>query len=129
MTTTAELAIRARRATFNRAIAEGDAAAIGPILARDCIMVTGTDSAIITGRNAQVKVWTREFAAPRRLIYVRMPGAITVSQVEPIALEQGEWQGTEKASGTLAASGTYTAKWREIDGHWIIEAEIYATFG
>lgn len=125
----ADLAIRARRATFNRAIAEGSAAAIGPILARDCVMVTGTDSAVIAGRNAQVKVWQREFAAPHRLVYVRTPGTITVSPVDPIALEQGEWQGADKISGGLAASGVYTAKWREVNGEWVIEAEIFVTLG
>lgn len=56
MTTSSDLAIRARRAAFNGAIADGDATAIGPILARDCVMITGTDSAVIAGRNAQVKV-------------------------------------------------------------------------
>lgn len=124
-----ELAIRTRRAAFNRAIADGDAAAIGPLLARDCVMVTGTDSAVIAGRNAQVKVWSHEFATPRRLVYVRTPGAITVSPVEPIALEQGEWQGSVQPGGAPAASGVYTAKWREMDGQWVIEAEIFVTLG
>lgn len=132
--TPAELAIRTRRAAFNRAIAEGDAQGIGPILARDCVMVTGTDSAVIAGRNAQLRVWQREFAVPRsaagsRLVYVRTPDAITVSPVEPIALEQGEWQGTDQASGALAASGIYTAKWRNVGGQWVIEAEIFVTLG
>ncbi|WP_380872243.1 DUF4440 domain-containing protein [Sphingomonas sp. DBB INV C78] len=134
MTATAEIAIRARRAAFNRAIAEGDTAVIGPILARDCVMVTGTDSAVIAGRNAQLKVWQREFAAPKagsgsRLVYVRTPGTITVSPVEPIALEQGEWQGSEQAGGPPAASGLYSAKWREQGGQWVIEAEIFVTLG
>lgn len=131
-----DLAIRARRAAFNRAIAEGDAAAIAPILARDCVMVTGTDSAVIAGRNAQVTVWQREFAAERsgaRLIYVRTPGSITLSPVEPIALEQGAWQGgTAQADDTISApvaSGIYTAKWRETGGAWVIEAEIFVTLG
>lgn len=122
-----DLLIRARRAAFNRAIADGDAAAIQPILARDCVMVTGTDSAVIAGRNAQVKVWQREFAAPNRLVYERIPTAITASAVEPIALEQGEWRGIEKGAGTPAASGVYTAKWREAGGQWVIEAEIFVT--
>jgi ketosteroid isomerase-like protein len=126
---TTELAIRARRAAFNRAIADGDAAAIGPLLARDCVMLTGTDSAVIAGRNAQLKVWQREFAALGRLVYARMPDAITVSPVEPIALEQGAWQGCEKGSNMVAASGVYTAKWREIGGQWMIEAEIFVTLG
>jgi ketosteroid isomerase-like protein len=124
----AELAIRARRAAFNRAIADGDAQAIGPLLARDCVMLTGTDSAVIAGRNAQVKVWQREFSAPNRLIYVRTPASITASSIEPIALEQGEWQGSD-TTGARAASGVYSAKWREIAGQWVIEAEVFVTLG
>jgi ketosteroid isomerase-like protein len=127
MTVNPDLAVRARRAAFNRAIAEGDATAIGLVLARDCVMVTGTDSAVIAGRNAQVKVWQREFASPNRLVYTRIPTAITVSPVEPIALEQGEWQGVEQGAAVPAASGIYTAKWREVGGQWVIEAEVFVT--
>jgi ketosteroid isomerase-like protein len=131
MTASPDLIIRTRRAAFNRAIAEGDAQAIGPILARDCIMLTGTDSAIIAGRTAQVKVWRREFASGKsgsgRLIYTRLPTAITLSPVEPIALEQGTWQGVEQGAAAPAASGIYTAKWREIAGQWVIEAELFVT--
>ncbi len=129
---TAELAIRARRAAFNRAIAEGDAAAIGPMLARDCVMVTGTDSAVIAGRVAQVKIWARDFAAPGRLVpgrlvYVRLPSEIIVSPVEPIAFERGEWHGSEAPGDAPAASGLYTAKWREVGSQWVIEAEVFVT--
>lgn len=127
MSAAAELAIRARRADFNRAIAEGDAAAIAPLLARDCVMVTGTDSAVISGRMAQVKVWRREFAHPQRLVYLRTSENVTVSPVEPIAMEQGRWQGTVNGSDTVAASGTYAAKWREAGGEWVIEAEVFVT--
>ncbi len=123
----AELAIRSRRAAFNRAIAERDAAAIGPILARECVMVTGTDSAVIMGRMGQVKVWRREFAGTARLVYTRTPEQVTVSPVEPIALEQGRWEGIDSTSDVLAASGVYTAKWRELGGEWVIEAEVFLT--
>ncbi|KPH65829.1 nuclear transport factor 2 family protein [Novosphingobium sp. ST904] len=123
----AELAIRSRRAKFNRAIAEGDASAIGPILARDCVMVTGTDSALISGRMGQMKVWRREFAGTARLVYTRTPKEVTVSPVEPIAMEHGHWEGIDSTSDVLTASGTYTAKWRELGGEWVIEAEIFLT--
>jgi len=122
----AELAIRARRALFNRAIAEGDVAAIGPVLARDCVMLTGTDSAVLAGRLAQVKVWRREFAAPARDIYVRTPTAFDISGVEPIAMEHGAWQATS-AAGERTAGGTYAAKWRQQAGEWVIEAELFVT--
>ncbi|PNU02410.1 DUF4440 domain-containing protein [Novosphingobium guangzhouense] len=129
-----ELDIRARRAAFNRAIAEGDAAAIGPLLARDCVMITGTDSAVIAGRMAQVKVWRREFGHEGRLIYVRTAESVTVSDVEPIAMEHGRWHGTpggRSAGGgadEVQAAGTYAAKWRKSAGEWVVEAEIFVTF-
>ncbi|MET1755217.1 nuclear transport factor 2 family protein [Novosphingobium sp. RD2P27] len=126
MNPAAELAIRTRRAAFNRAIAEGDATAIGLTLARDCVMLTGTDSAVIAGRLAQVKVWKREFAAGSRDIYVRTPEAIDISAVEPIAMEHGSWHGTN-SSGERTAEGTYAAKWREVAGEWVIEAEVFVT--
>lgn len=124
MSAAQELAVRTRRAAFNRAIADGDAEAIAPILARDCVMVTGSDSAVISGRLAQVKVWRREFAQAERMVYVRTPESVTVSPVEPIAMEHGRWQGT---SAGPSASGTYVAKWRQLGGEWVIEAEIFAT--
>ncbi len=127
MTATADLAIRQRRAVFNRALAEGELQAIMPLLGQNAILVTGTDSAIIAGRKAQLAAWKREFSAADRTIYVRLPGTITTSDVEPIALEQGNWQGTTATSGRLTASGTYVAKWRKTGADWVIEAEIYLT--
>ncbi|MGF7152272.1 DUF4440 domain-containing protein [Novosphingobium gossypii] len=122
-----ELAIRARRAAFNRAIADGDAAAIGPLLAKDCVMITGTDSAVIAGRMGQVKVWRREFSHAGRLVYLRRLESVILSPVEPIAMESGHWQGAAPGSETIAASGTYAAKWREVAGEWVIEAEVFVT--
>jgi len=122
-----ELAIRARRAAFNRAIADGDAAAIGPLLARDCVMITGTDSAVIAGRMGQVKVWRREFAHPGRMVYLRTSESVVLSPIEPIAIEHGRWQGSAAQSETPLASGIYSAKWRETAGEWVIEAEVFVT--
>lgn len=127
MTMMPELAIRVRRADFNRALAAGDLAAIGPLLALNCVLITGTDSAVLAGRKAQLQTWKREFAAKDRLIYTRTPHAITASAVEPIAMEQGAWRGVWASSGAEAAAGQYSAKWRKQGADWVIEAEIYVT--
>jgi len=121
-----DLAIRLQRAAFNRALATADLAAIGPLLARDAILVAGTDSAVISGRAAQLQAWKREFAAADRTIYTRLPDRIEASGVEPIALEHGAWRGTAASGGDLA-SGTYVAKWRRLANGWVIEAEIFLT--
>lgn len=127
MSTTPDLAIRLRRATFNRALAEADLNAIGPILAQDAVLITGTDSALIAGRKAQLLAWKREFSAPERTLYTRTPDSIVASLVEPIALEHGRWAGVNAVTGAIVASGSYTAKWREAAAGWVIEAEIYLT--
>jgi ketosteroid isomerase-like protein len=129
MTPTPELAIRLTRAAFNKALATRDLNAIGPILAPQAILIAGTDSALISGRKAQLMAWKREFAAPDRSVYQRTPDTITVSPVEPIALEQGSWQGISVSGGHMVASGIYSAKWRQIGSVWMIEGELYLTLG
>ena len=127
MNSAAELAVRLRRATFNQALAQADMAAIGSILAPGAVLVTGSDSAVIVGRKAQLIAWKREFSATERTVYVRTPDTILHSRVEPIALEQGHWQGSAASTGTPQVSGQYSAKWRKIGVDWMIEAEIYMT--
>lgn len=124
-----ELAIRMQRAAFNRALAKADLAAIGPLLANDVVLVAGTDSALISGRKAQLLAWKREFAAKERSIYTRTTERVEMSPLHPIALEHGAWRGVSSADGTVLAEGSYTAKWREIGGAWVIEAELYLTLG
>lgn len=127
MTSSPELAIRLSRAAFNRALAEADLPAIGPLLAPYAILVTGTDSAMIAGRKAQLMAWKREFATLERTIYTRTTETILVSPVAAMALEHGHWHGGNAVTGHTLASGTYTAKWRRIGSDWVIEAEIYLT--
>ena len=127
MTTTPDIAIRLRRAAFNAALANADLHAIGPILAPNVVLVAGTDSAVISGRKAQLLAWKREFGAAARAIYVRTPATIIASPVEPIAFEHGQWRGVPAAGGVPLASGDYTAKWRLFGAEWMIEAELYLT--
>ncbi len=124
MTASADLAIRLRRAEFNRALAMTDLATIGPLLAPDAILVTGSDSAIIVGRKAQLLAWKREFAAVLRAVYTRTPESIMASAVEPIAMEHGSWLAI---TGEDRVGGTYAAKWRLVGDDWVIVAEIFVT--
>lgn len=115
------------RAAFNEAIAAGKAGPIRRILANDVILVTGTDSAVISGRDAQLDVWRRDFASADRLIYVRTPHCIAPSEIAPIATELGTWVGKPAKPDGSEVTGDYTAKWRLIDGTWRLEAEIFTT--
>ncbi|MBF9151374.1 YybH family protein [Novosphingobium jiangmenense] len=123
----AELQVRLRRAAFNRALAEGDLAAIGPILSPDVVLVTGSDSAVIAGRKAQLAAWKREFSQAPRTVYLRTTESVTASSVELIAMEQGRWSGRDEATGAVLAEGTYAGKWRLAGGLWVLIAEIFVT--
>ncbi|NLR69889.1 nuclear transport factor 2 family protein [Novosphingobium sp. ERN07] len=125
----AELQVRFRRAAYNRALAEADLAAIAPLLSPDVVLVTGTDSALIAGRKAQLAAWKREFSALPRTIYVRTTQSVIASPVEPIVMEHGNWQGAVQGSGSVIASGTYAAKWRHFSPGWMLVAEIFVTLG
>lgn len=123
----AELQVRLRRAAFNRALAEADLPAIGQILSPDAILVTGSDSAVIAGRKAQLQAWKREFGARPRTLYTRTTDTVTASPVEPIAMEHGHWRGIIEGTQAELASGTYAAKWRLSGTLWMLVAEIFVT--
>jgi ketosteroid isomerase-like protein len=122
----AEHQIRARRAAFNRAIAKGDIPAIAAVLADNAQLVTGSDSSVISGKAAQVAVWSRDLKDKSRGIYVRTPDRITVSPFS-MALETGHWRGRDNRSARIWAKGEYVAKWRRFGGTWKIESETYMT--
>ena len=123
-----DLAIRLRRAAFNRALADADLGAIGQFLTMNAVLVAGTDSALLSGRKAQLLTWKGEFASADRTIYTRLPERIEISTIAPVAMEHGKWHGVT-VSGIDLASGTYVAKWRQVGAEWLIEAEIYLTLG
>lgn len=120
--------IATARTRFNDAIADADLAAITAVLAKDTVLVTGTDSTVLAGRDAQLAIWAEDFAAPdTRLVYARAPACITVSAVAPIAMERGHWRGAATGDTQNAVGGVYSAKWRRVADQWTIEAETYST--
>jgi ketosteroid isomerase-like protein len=123
----AEQQIRAQRAAFNRAIAKGDLAAIGAVLADNAQIITGADSLVFNGKADELRLWREDLAAPSRGIYVRTPDRIALSPVAPTAMETGHYKGVDTKSAKDWSSGTYFAKWRRIDGQWLIESETYMT--
>ncbi|KAJ8136202.1 hypothetical protein OY671_010586, partial [Metschnikowia pulcherrima] len=59
--------------------------------------------------------------------YERVPESVAASAVEPVAMEKGTWRGVVAGSEQVAASGIYSAKWREVGGAWSSEAELFVT--
>lgn len=119
--------VLARRAAFNEAIAARRIEGIADVLADDVVLVTGTNSVVFAGREAQLATWRDDFEDGRRAVYVRTPDCIRVFSVTPIALEYGRWRGEREVARENFAIGHYAAKWRRIDGAWRLEAEVFAT--
>jgi len=121
--------IRTARHDFNKAIVAEEIKPISEILSPDVILVTGTDSTVIIGRDAQLSIWREDFADDNRLVFQRRAQCIELSPLYPIAMERGTWRGAREAGGEENVSGQYIAKWRLLEGVWRIEAETYATTG
>lgn len=124
-------AVRAQRAAFNEAIVKKDIEAMAATMHESIILVTGTASEVFTGRAAQLSLWQRDFESPRRAVYVRTTDCVRVSEIFPVALETGHWRGVregqEDGGAKSFAAGVYAAKWRRVDGTWLLESEVFAT--
>ena len=120
-------AVKAQRAAFNAAIVAEDLETIAAVLHEDVLLVTGTASEVFSGRAAQVALWRDDFAGSGRAVYVRTPDCVRVSPAFPVALESGRWRGEWEGDPARFAAGVYAAKWRQVDGAWLLEAELFAT--
>lgn len=119
-------AISAERQSFNLAIATKDLRRVERVLHVNAILVTGTDSEVYAGRDAQLAIWRSDFASADRALYARTTTCVRVSTMAPVALEVGSWRG-QRGSAVDFAAGSYAAKWRRVSGAWKVEAEIYVT--
>ena len=119
--------IRQQRTKFNAAIEHGDIETIESVLHQDVILITGTDSDVYRGRDSQLAIWQEDFDQAERAVYVRTTMCVRVSPSFPIALEYGAWRGVQNNRAEDFAAGLYSAKWRLVDGSWLIESEVFAT--
>jgi ketosteroid isomerase-like protein len=119
--------IRAQREAFNQAIAKKDIEAIGSVLHENVILITGTNSEVFEGREAQLALWQNDFDGAQRAVYLRKSHCLRVSPIVPIAMEYGAWHGVRDNDSGAFAAGRYAAKWRRVGEAWRLESEIFAT--
>jgi len=118
-------AIRAARAASNRAIAAHDVAGIARHWLADVHIVTST-SAQATGREANGARMAQQFARRPDTVYVRTPTRVEVLSAWAVAAETGTWTGRwTEPDGVVDIAGTYLAQWRQVDGAWRIQAELF----
>ena len=120
-----ERQIRRLRASSNTAIAQHDTAGIGAILARDVVVVTSNSMHAI-GRQVNMQQFAEHFRARPDVMYERAPLEVRVYQPWGMASERGRWTGSwTDRDGKVRLSGSYFAKWRRVNGRWLVESETY----
>lgn len=117
--------IRRRRESSNSAIARHDTAGIGAILAPHLVVVSST-SAQSVGRQAMLQRFAEQFRSRPDVTYRRTPEEVRVFAPWQMASERGQWTGSwTDPDGRVSLRGSYSAKWRRIDGTWLVESETY----
>lgn len=120
-----ERAIRELRASSNAAIARHDTAGVGAILASDLVVVT-SNSIHVQGRAAHLMQFTDQFRTRPDVVYLRTPDEVRVFTPWGMASERGRWTGSwTDSDGKIRIGGSYFAKWRRINGTWLVESETY----
>jgi len=117
--------IRRLREESNAAIARHDTAGIAAILAPQVIVVT-SNSAQIIGRAANALRFAEQFRSRPDVSYRRTPDAVVVFAPWGMASESGHWTGGwTDDDGRVSLGGRYFAKWRQLEGQWLVESETY----
>ena len=117
--------IRRLREGSNLAIARHDSAGLAAIFAPNIIVVAST-SVVTTGRDANAAAFAAQFRARPDVVYRRTPREVTVFAPWQMASESGTWKGSWTApDGKVKIGGRYFAKWRKLDGRWMVESETF----
>lgn len=120
-----ERVIRQRRASSNAAIARHDTTGIGAILSSDVVVVT-SNSVQAIGRGTNLQRFADQFRTRPDVVYERTPDDVRVFTPWGMASERGHWTGSwTDTDGRIAIGGTYFAKWRRVNGAWLVESETY----
>ena len=118
-------AIRQLRASSNAAIARHDTGGIGAILTEDVVVVT-SNSVHGIGRATNLARFADQFRTRPDVVYLRTPDDVRVFAPWGMASERGQWTGSwTDTDGKIRIGGSYFAKWRRVNGRWLVESETY----
>ena len=120
-----ERTIRQQRASSNAAIARHDTSGIGAILAEDVVVVT-SNSIHGVGRATNLQRFADQFRTRADVVYERTPDQVRVYAPWGMASELGRGTGSwTDTDGKIQIGGIYFAKWRRVNGRWLVESETY----
>ena len=117
--------IRAARARSNAAIAAHDTVALSESWLPEFWLVSSTN-AQSAGRDAARARFVQLFSTRPDVVYVRTPDRIEVNADWGQAGESGTWTGKwTQADGVTQVGGRYFAKWRKVEGRWLLLTEVF----
>lgn len=117
--------IIALRGQSNRAIAAHDLKAFTPVFADDAVFVWSNGTSAI-GKAGLEAFFSRDFADPAFIAYIRTPGAVAVSENGLRAVEHGTWTALKRSEGgETRYGGDYAAHWFKGKDGWRIRGELY----
>jgi ketosteroid isomerase-like protein len=106
-----DVAIRAKRKLTNRLIAAHDAGRLRPHLADDVVVIVG-DGDVISGAEAVVAAFARQFADAAFVDYVRTTQTVEIADDGRRAAETGRWVGRWKVCWGRAVWRWAASTWR-----------------
>ncbi|WP_375446549.1 YybH family protein [uncultured Fibrella sp.] len=121
----ADQQIRAIRQQFNEAIARHDTTHLASFFTDDYTLLSARNTEA-KGKEGGKRALANAFRTQKNVVYVRTPTQIDVFASWHMASETGRWTGTwQETDGTVMLTGTYLAKWHQINGQWALRAEVF----
>lgn len=114
--------IKSNRAASNNAIARHDVDGMSKYWLDDFVQVIGRGT-YETGKENISASWKKLFKANPKVVYVRIPEEIIISDNDTMAWETGKWTGIH----TYSKGGNYSAMWIKRNGSWMLKAELFVS--
>jgi ketosteroid isomerase-like protein len=119
--------IRETRASYNRAIAVRDTAAIGEVLTPNYVVLPGLTGTPLS-KAELLALFKSAFADSTFVTYSRHPEHVALSGSAKRIAERGRWVGIwNKHDGVMKVSGVYQAFWIPADNGWKLINESFVT--
>ena len=114
--------IKSLRDSSNTVLAKHDVDGMSKYWLDDLVLVVG-NSSHITGKDSIVSLWKKVFSDNPKVLYIRTPNQIIISNNDTLAWESGTW----KAFNSYSNGGNYSAMWKKSNNTWKILAELFVS--
>jgi ketosteroid isomerase-like protein len=112
--------IKSLRKASNECILKRDADCLSESYLKDFVLIRGNGTHV-TGKDTVMAIWKEMFKENPEVSFVRSPTEVSINDQNVMAWETGTWTGTN----TYSKGGNYSAMWRNTDGVWKLQAELF----